>query len=744
MPPLAPPQTTEIQYDQKALASRVFHNGEAYLQAGIDFRQNAEEWYGDFIRTAMPDQHRQFFQNLPYMVMGAISNDTSSPSKKAGRPWATLLTGPTGFVNSPNATSLVFNLPNSSISTPGKIPDPAIEIMNSRIPNPLSTPASHTDETAHVGFLGIEFHTRRRNRMNGQIASVEQTPSGGLKMSVKVVQSFGNCPKYIQARSISGPRSAPSAEEAFTDHVDLEADSEAKLTERMVAVVENSDTMFIASRYLHPPNNGEPNNSSGVDVSHRGGNKGFIRVLNERRAIAWPDYKGNNMFMTLGNILKDPRAGVLIPDFESGHIFQATGRARILTGAEATSIFPTMQRATIFEIDECILRSHALPYTFKFLDNSPYNPAVRSGNGSGEAVTMAQMVSIRPEAKGIATFRFKLLDESEGIKYVPGQNVTFDFSEDEMAKQFKTAFKDMAESQIIEGKNSKRKRDLEKVKNAEGLLERLKGDDMIRTWTITSVPELDEDGTSFKSSTEFTVTVKHIPNGLMSSLLHYFLSEETPMPPITVKGVGGEIFPQVFQHSPDDDHSSLTTLKDDTKILFLGAGIGLTPLVGLVEGLKHARLSLQSQNRLSTTTQDASRKDIVAIVSFSTLDDVPIRFLKSLLDATTSSYFAASASPTPKESRITLEIILHISNLPADAQFPNLHPSLKIRPGRVTKETFEEKIREVDGEAELPSEKKRRVVLCGPPGYMETAIKLVNGVKDVLDSESMVTESFAY
>ena len=142
-----------------------WHAGEKRLQEQVGVSERMEVFGQKVIRDYMPDQHRAFYQQLPFIVAGAVD--------QGGKPWATLLEGPAGFVSSPDPRQLLIDCRPAS-------DDPA---------------ASGLAAGGAIGLLGIELHTRRRNRINGLIA---QGASGALQ--VRVEQSFGNCPQYIQLR----------------------------------------------------------------------------------------------------------------------------------------------------------------------------------------------------------------------------------------------------------------------------------------------------------------------------------------------------------------------------------------------------------------------------------------------------------------------------------------------------------------------------------------------------------------
>jgi uncharacterized protein len=148
-------------------AASPFHAGEQTIQSRAGVRDRIELKGRAVIRGYLPEQHRAFFAALPFMVVGLADQN--------GQPWATTLSGPPGFMNSADENLLTIK----AWLDPG---DPLHSCIR---------------DGAAVGGLGIEFSTRRRNRINGRIENC--IISEGF--SIRVQQSFGNCPKYIQARN---------------------------------------------------------------------------------------------------------------------------------------------------------------------------------------------------------------------------------------------------------------------------------------------------------------------------------------------------------------------------------------------------------------------------------------------------------------------------------------------------------------------------------------------------------------
>ncbi|PVB61018.1 pyridoxamine 5'-phosphate oxidase family protein [Labrenzia sp. 011] len=299
---------TEI-HREEAVPAWPFHEGEQILQHRMGAR-GVEDWAGKAIRSYMPDQHRRFFAGLPFLVVSARD--------AAGRPWATLLEGEDGFVSSPEDTLLDIRS--------GPVSGDALE-------------GAFTGN-ADIGILGIELATRRRNRANGRVRSAR---AGAF--TVAIDQSFGNCPQYIRERTWWRGPAEPVAAVART----------RELTVAQMSWIGRADTFFIASGFR----GAGVNPAYGMDVSHRGGERGFVDVADDR-TIRFPDYAGNRFYNTLGNVAIDPRAGLLFVDFSTGSLLQLTGRAGISRSPEELRQFAGAQQIVTFEIGEVVELASAL------------------------------------------------------------------------------------------------------------------------------------------------------------------------------------------------------------------------------------------------------------------------------------------------------------------------------------------------------------------------------------------------
>ncbi|KIX70365.1 pyridoxamine 5'-phosphate oxidase family protein [Streptomyces sp. JL4002] len=271
-----------------------YHRGSLAVQERLGVRGPAEH-VGRSIGTGIREVAAAFLELQPHLVVAAADD--------AGRMWASLLTGAPGFVRAtgPDRIAVAGGLPAG---------------------DPL-TGALATDGT-RVGTIALDPRTRRRMRLNGTLAV---TPRG---FAVTAEQVFSNCPKYLQKRQPL---------EVAAQGAGIVRRGEA-LDPDQVRAVRSADTFFV----------GTTARADGVDAGHRGGLPGFVEVLSPHE-LAWPDYAGNAMFLTLGNLEVDPRAGLLFPDWESGAVLQLSGRARTEFGDDGS-------RRTRFRVESVVEAVH--------------------------------------------------------------------------------------------------------------------------------------------------------------------------------------------------------------------------------------------------------------------------------------------------------------------------------------------------------------------------------------------------
>lgn len=299
-----------------------FHAGEREIQSRFGVREKMEQVGRKVIRPYMIEQHRVFYSQLPTFFIGW--------QDPAGYPWATVLTGAPGFLSTPDETTLRIEA----------LPDAA---------DPLR---AHLQAGTAIGGLGLEFETRRRNRLNGSVQDVTETG-----FSIAVEQSFGNCPQFIQTRSLSG-EAAVSA---------ISVDAFDSLEARDIELISRSDTLFIAS--VAGPSLRET--AVGADVSHRGGNPGFVCVTRDG-TLEFPDYAGNRQFQTLGNIQVTGKAGLLFIDFETGDLLRLSGEAEIIWEGPEVDALPGAERIVRIRPIKGIRIEGGMPLHWQFEQYSPH------------------------------------------------------------------------------------------------------------------------------------------------------------------------------------------------------------------------------------------------------------------------------------------------------------------------------------------------------------------------------------
>jgi ferredoxin-NADP reductase/predicted pyridoxine 5'-phosphate oxidase superfamily flavin-nucleotide-binding protein len=321
------------------------------MMVGVGQRQMSRTW--------MPDQHREFYSQLPFVVLGAVD--------RQGDVWATLRTGQPGFMNSPTPEVLQIKLepqPN----------DPAHEGMQ---------PGDA------IGMLGIELHTRRRNRMNGNVLRELDD-----RIEIVVTQAYGNCPRYINLRQYE------FVEE--TADIAQELTATDPLIRRMVT---SADSFYVATYVVRDGQNQ-------VDASHRGGKAGFVR-MEEDGSLTIPDFSGNLFFNTLGNILLNPRAGLTFINFENGDLLQMTGTAEVLLDDPEIAAFQGAERLWRFTPQRIVHRQAAL--ALRWADQAEGESLNSTMTGSWEqAAERLEAEALRTHWRPLRVAR--IVDESRSIR----------------------------------------------------------------------------------------------------------------------------------------------------------------------------------------------------------------------------------------------------------------------------------------------------------------------------------------
>jgi len=311
------------QQNKASASDSVFHEGEIAMQTRVGMAEKIGEIGKIAIKDFMIQQHRDFFSIIPMIFIGAAD--------KQHDVWASVLFGEPGFIHSPDDSQLLINQQLQAL-------------------DPLAGQLSLGDD---IGLMGIELETRRRNRVN--MTLIENTEQ---QLAFKVKQSFGSCPKYIQRRErIKVEHSEPPASIEF-DAFNAE----------LKTFFSRAESFFIASQYL----DGDKESNNGVDVSHRGGMPGFIK-FNDAGDMLIADFAGNNLYNTLGNIIKDPKVGLLFIDYENSHLVTLTGEAQVIWAEDENLPFKNVDRMIQFRLKRGYQIKHSVPFRWSLEEYSPFS-----------------------------------------------------------------------------------------------------------------------------------------------------------------------------------------------------------------------------------------------------------------------------------------------------------------------------------------------------------------------------------
>lgn len=470
-----------------------FHPGELLVQRRAGTRGVADE-LSPALRTTLPEGGalNPLLDKLRLLSLSSISPPDSENASHSV--WVSVVFGD-HFVKSPS-------------------PDKITVALDGLSPNDvLHENLAKSEGDRPVGILALDFLKRRRYRTNGVVSSwPSEKNEGKAVLDVSVREAFPNCPKYIQIRDVS-----PSTSSLQPIPVDTSFESDVAMSDADKALIKAADTLFFGTYY-----------KTGADVNHRGGRPGFVRVVSDME-IFWPDYRGNGMFQSFGNLQVDERAGVTFVDFATGHIVQLSGSASIEWNVDtALGVEPAAMRLVRFRAD-AVRRSTgpATNYRWQDPEYSPYNPMLphESGgdeSGDGDYPMPVSLVKIKEESPIVKTFRFLA---PKRIPFLPGQYATFDFG---VMPQLGTG-----------------------------------SEPVVRTWTLSEVAN------STKGDVTLEVSVKRKPGGVMSNWLH----DQAKMGlRVMLLGVDGEMTPFDKESLPE-------------KMLFISGGIGITPNMAILRGI---------------------------------------------------------------------------------------------------------------------------------------------------------------
>ncbi|KAK5729984.1 hypothetical protein LTR17_011501 [Elasticomyces elasticus] len=476
---------------------------------------------------ALSPQLANHLQIAPLIAIGTLD--------KQGRPWTTLWGGEKGFARPLGGGIVGFRTPVT-----GRY-DPVVEELVGKDATGEVVKEEGEGEGRMVSGLTIDLETRKRVKMYGRmvagaLSTREDEVTGRnesvaeIQLVLKIEQSLGNCPKYLNRKRITPTFARPEL-----------VSNSSNLSERALQLLAKADLFFVSS-----------SGQEDMDTNHRGGPSGFLRASTDATSVVWPEYSGNRLYQTLGNLYVNPLCGICVPDFDTGDMLYVTGTTEIFSGREANALLPRSNLCVQLTITAARFVAQALPFRGEEGQRSPYNPAVRylaserrAPSAENEQLQQAVLLSQTKLTPTISRFRFSL---ENGATYKAGQYVTLDFS-----KHLDFGYSHMRNDDP-----------------------RSLNDDFVRTFTVSSPPGSPPNPVRRLKDDEFEITVRNV--GVVTDFLfkHHGSSERGGDLEVGLKGFGGE-----FEVKQDGEN-----------ICFIAAGVGITPLLPYLDTIDLSRLKL--------------------------------------------------------------------------------------------------------------------------------------------------------
>ncbi|QRW23296.1 oxidoreductase FAD/NAD(P)-binding protein [Rhizoctonia solani] len=496
-----------------------WHPGEHWMQSKLDVAQAVRFAY-TAVRDHLPLQHRTFHtSNIAFVPLTTLDSD--------GRPWVSLIAskdGKVGFVQSPSEIELIIN---------GDVWD--------------GDPARKNLEKGKgklVAGLGIEWATRRRNKFAGVIRDVEWDENGKMRLDMKVTQTLGNCPKYINVRTVGSSSTAPHVVYNKTD-----LGPEERLPDELIDFIHRADTIFIGTTYVADQKH-EETFPSHVGTNHRGGRAGFVRVRKDGLTLVLPDYSGNRFYNSLGNVHATPLAGITILDFVTGNMLYVTGRAQNVFDQSAREIMDRTDLLTLVTTTGYTFVKNAMPVRQipgTPVVPSPYSPPVRylveeKPSAKVDSGTTLLLERIQLHSPDLATFSFA---PSTPVEVKPGQAAIIDMTSFIGKREYAHMARQAGEEKLL-------------------------NDDGIRTWTVS--------GQSPTGAVQLTIREKQ--GGYVTSRLFTIAKKMEQMMP----GLLEDTRPVGMQVSLVGVDGDFILPLEGKKLLWVAGGVGITPFLAMLKG----------------------------------------------------------------------------------------------------------------------------------------------------------------
>jgi ferredoxin-NADP reductase/predicted pyridoxine 5'-phosphate oxidase superfamily flavin-nucleotide-binding protein len=528
-----------------------FHKGELEMQhqAGPGVHESVMSYAPKVIRPYMPDQHRAFYQDLPFIVAAARDGDDNL--------WATLIMNPNVIDNSNNSKNDL-----SAIASPDPV---TLQLPTRLVPGDALDTSAWGKPGMDLGLLGIDFASARRNRVNGWV-NVDTTDTEDSKfLSMHVTQSFGNCPQYIASRQWWSPTSTSTTtsmhDEDMKDDATTSSSSGSTSTStsslrsqslrpEQIRLLEQAETIFVATGYR-----GEGANDVryGNDASHRGGPAGFVRVSPDGTTITLPEFHGNNHFNSLGNLLLDNHMGITVPLLEQGGMLQLTGTAVVdMDTKRAAALYPGALRLvtlTVTQVNQVL--DGTLP--------------VRWNVDSASQQRNLRVVAKVPESANVTSFYLEPVLSSSSVSSCSSSSQT--------CPELEPPLWDFSPGQHLP---------IRLVTTAG---------DLQRTYSLSAAPAVQAN--------QYRISVKRESQGRASRFLH---DQVQVGDIIQARKPAGDF---VLSQSQTETNSKKKKEANRRTVVLLSTGVGVTPLLSM---LQHLVAPSNNSNSNSNTNADDNNK----------------------------------------------------------------------------------------------------------------------------------------
>lgn len=537
-----------------------WHPGEAALQRELGFADAVSEKWKN-IENELREQHRIFHtSNLPFIPVTTIDD--------CGRPWGSIVAGATGeigFVKSPDAQTL-------TVDARFWDGEPLLSTIRTWLcPQEREVAAPERFLTAGIG---IEFSTRRRNKFAGFITDVKLLRTDrDFELAFRVTQALGNCPKYINKRNLI-PYHDTHPSVAYQD---LHMGTSERLPDDIIKFIINADTVFIATVYKSDSCT-EGKYPSHAGMNARGGLPGFVRVRpSDGRTVVLPDYSGNRLLSSLGNIKSTNLAGLTIVSFTTGDVLYLTGAAEVLIGRSALDIMARQASITTILTTGYTFVRDALTVRQDpgvKVERSPYSPKIKylleesEAQAAGFDGHQVQLKGAMQFSHDIAILRFEIISKPGlgNLRIRPGQAIALDF----MDWIGPPAYQHMAN-------------------DAPSSI----NDDRVRTWTVSSAHE-DKDVTWFE------ITMRKMNGGTVTGALFDVLGAQP--------NINSE---HLMQITADNVTAGIVGVtgdfymgKKEVRMLLVAGGIGITPFISMLRALIERKYSSQDDVIITLATKE--------------------------------------------------------------------------------------------------------------------------------------------